>query len=593
MFIKWLHRCLKSKSPSNGKKAACRSLRGFKTTFEVLEDRRLMAGDVYRDYLSALQEVVTATKSAVQKPELSSGFGKGNDAEALHWRPPVKSTIPVAPAWNQAIQARAKIVDAEKLLETAERTTDTQKAAAMAEKGKQLLQQAGKLANTAETSFEKLRTAASQRTVGVDALRSIVRAAPADNTLMGKYTAALNDAMHEFGITTNRERAAFLAQSAQESIGLNHMREDGGINFKTEQARLDALAKLYGPKGTYGFRPDVLTPRYDAKGAVSYSPSDPQYYGRGYLQLTGKDNYIAASKALFNDNRLEKDPDLVARDPVVAARAAGWYWTSHVRLGHTPNQLADKTPSIDNFKDITRAVNGGLTGLPTRELYYQRAIEELYFGVGRNERLVGVGDHVVTDDGNNATAHVAAKLQTAIDAANAYKEGQQAEIWVSHYLGKDKKGHELWSNPYAKKPDPHDHRILNAGDPASAVDAVIEGVLKDRKALGALDHMIRLTKNAEQAPWLALQFGTREDADNIRYLEQTGLTGQAATAWKRTKTARSLIVEAVALFDEARKAVNQQNDLVKEGNDLIRQAGQLVAVAEQIWWALYDTSMIA
>jgi len=49
-----------------------------------------------------------------------------------------------------------------------------------------------------------------------------------------------------------------------------------------------------------------------------------KYRGRGYIQLTGKNNYAEASKAIFGDDRLVKDPDLV-NNPKVAAEVTAWY----------------------------------------------------------------------------------------------------------------------------------------------------------------------------------------------------------------------------------------------------------------------------
>ncbi len=49
-----------------------------------------------------------------------------------------------------------------------------------------------------------------------------------------------------------------------------------------------------------------------------------KYRGRGYIQLTGKANYAAASKAIFGDDTLVKNPDLV-NDPKIAADVVAWY----------------------------------------------------------------------------------------------------------------------------------------------------------------------------------------------------------------------------------------------------------------------------
>jgi predicted chitinase len=49
-----------------------------------------------------------------------------------------------------------------------------------------------------------------------------------------------------------------------------------------------------------------------------------KYRGRGFIQLTGKNNYAAASKAIYGDDRLVKNPDLV-NDPNVASQVSAWY----------------------------------------------------------------------------------------------------------------------------------------------------------------------------------------------------------------------------------------------------------------------------
>ena len=49
-----------------------------------------------------------------------------------------------------------------------------------------------------------------------------------------------------------------------------------------------------------------------------------KYRGRGFIQLTGKANYSAASKAIYGDDRLVKNPDMV-NDPQVAADVSAWY----------------------------------------------------------------------------------------------------------------------------------------------------------------------------------------------------------------------------------------------------------------------------
>jgi putative chitinase len=302
--------------------------------------------------------------------------------------------------------------------------------------------------------------------VTVATLRAIASASPQDNALMEKYAEELNAAMDRYGIATQAQQAAFLAQSAQESVGFNDMRE--GHGFRTEQGRINALTSLYGPRSP-NYRPDILVPRHHADGSVYYDPNDVHFYGRGFLQLTGRANYKQASLAIFGDERLLTDPDLVARDPRIAALASAWYWTHHGGPSHTPNALADDTPSIDEFKQITRAVNGGLNGWTQRKHYYQRALETIYFGIAQSEQLASVSSRGqfqnVVDDNNLNPAHVDVALQSVLDAINAFGRGAQVDVWVSRYLGKDK-----WSDPFDDVELPREHRRLNAGYACSAVD---------------------------------------------------------------------------------------------------------------------------
>lgn len=49
-----------------------------------------------------------------------------------------------------------------------------------------------------------------------------------------------------------------------------------------------------------------------------------KFRGRGFIQITGRANYAAASKALYGDDRLLKNPDLL-NDPKAAAEASAWF----------------------------------------------------------------------------------------------------------------------------------------------------------------------------------------------------------------------------------------------------------------------------
>jgi hypothetical protein len=46
-------------------------------------------------------------------------------------------------------------------------------------------------------------------------------------------------------------------------------------------------------------------------------------------QLTWKPTYAACSKAVFGDDRLVRDPDLIIKDISVNIQATAWYWRDY------------------------------------------------------------------------------------------------------------------------------------------------------------------------------------------------------------------------------------------------------------------------
>jgi predicted chitinase len=82
-------------------------------------------------------------------------------------------------------------------------------------------------------------------------------------------------------------------------------------------------------------------------------------HGRGYIQLTGRDNYRRAGQALGID--LEQFPELALK-PNVAAQVAIWYWKNRVQP-----KLSDPT----DVSASTRAINPGLKGLKNRERQFK------------------------------------------------------------------------------------------------------------------------------------------------------------------------------------------------------------------------------
>lgn len=147
-----------------------------------------------------------------------------------------------------------------------------------------------------------------------------------------EYFLDLDAAMEEFEINKPLRKAAFLAQLAHESASLRYMEE------------IASGAAYEGRKDLGNIRPG------DGK----------RYKGRGPIQLTGRANYRKYGKLLGLD--LEKDPELAAASDA-GFRIAGLYW----KLNGL-NELADK----DDFRQITKRINGGYNGLADRLVHYLR-----------------------------------------------------------------------------------------------------------------------------------------------------------------------------------------------------------------------------
>jgi len=147
------------------------------------------------------------------------------------------------------------------------------------------------------------------------------------------YLPFIQQAMQEFEITSYWREAAFLAQLAHESAELRYMEE------------IASGAAYEGRKDLGNTQPG------DGK----------RYKGRGPIQLTGRANYQKFGDMLGLD--LINQPEM-AGTKEVGFRIAGLFWSSKGL-----NELADQ----QQFKQITKVINGGYNGLDDRIKYYERA----------------------------------------------------------------------------------------------------------------------------------------------------------------------------------------------------------------------------
>ena len=174
--------------------------------------------------------------------------------------------------------------------------------------------------------------------------------------------AELPATMTKFGLDTPIKLAHFLAQAGHESAG-----------FKATQENLNYGAK--GLRGIFGkyFPTDEKALLYERKpekianlvygGRMGNGPEASgegyKFRGRGYIQLTGKDNYVALGKAIIED--LVSNPDLVAtKYPLMSA---AWFFQRCLPKCTDASEAA--------ITAVTKCVNGGTIGLPDRIKHFQ------------------------------------------------------------------------------------------------------------------------------------------------------------------------------------------------------------------------------
>jgi putative chitinase len=151
------------------------------------------------------------------------------------------------------------------------------------------------------------------------------------------FADALPSLVEKYHIDTPLRQAHFLAQVAHESD-----------HFRTTTE--------YASGAAYEGRRDLgNTQKGDGR----------RFRGRGLIQLTGRFNYAAASKALGHD--FVANPEDAAIFPW-AAEIAGWYWSTHELNLHA---------DADDVRAATKVINGGLNGLLDRTAYLGKAKDAL------------------------------------------------------------------------------------------------------------------------------------------------------------------------------------------------------------------------
>jgi putative chitinase len=177
--------------------------------------------------------------------------------------------------------------------------------------------------------------------------------------------AQLPDTIAKFELNTPLRLSHFLAQAGHESGGFKAVNENlnygakGLLSIFKKYFPTEEKAKLYERKPekianlVYGSRM--------GNGAEA-SGEGFRFRGRGYIQLTGKDNYKAFDAVVAES--IIDNPDLVAtKYPLLSAA-----WFFHKNGLH---KIADQGATDAVVTSVTKRVNGGTIGLPDRIKHFK------------------------------------------------------------------------------------------------------------------------------------------------------------------------------------------------------------------------------
>ena len=177
--------------------------------------------------------------------------------------------------------------------------------------------------------------------------------------------AMIPDTAAKFQINTPLRLAHFLAQCGHESGGFRATQEN--LNYSAKG--LAGIFKKYFPTeaaaAPYARQPQKIASKVYGNRMGNGPESTGEGYkfrGRGYIQLTGKENYTAFGKSIGED--MTANPDVVASK--YALLSAAWFFSKNGL-----HKMADEGASDLVVTKITKRVNGGTIGLPDRIKHFK------------------------------------------------------------------------------------------------------------------------------------------------------------------------------------------------------------------------------
>jgi putative chitinase len=160
-----------------------------------------------------------------------------------------------------------------------------------------------------------------------------------------------------YGLSEKRA-AHLLGQASHESGGFKLVRENLNYSAETMLRVWPSRFKTLADAEPFARNPKALADKVYSGRMGNAEGEGHIYIGRGFLQLTGKDNYRAFA-ADMDAPEIMEDPSLV--ETKYAFETAIWFFEKNGLF-----DIADKGVSDDTIRAITKRVNGGHIGLDHR-----------------------------------------------------------------------------------------------------------------------------------------------------------------------------------------------------------------------------------
>lgn len=176
-------------------------------------------------------------------------------------------------------------------------------------------------------------------------------------TIASKY---MLEVVERYNITQPLRLAHLMAQIAHESGDFKFVVEN--LNYSAD-GLLKVFPKYFKDKATadkYARKPEMIASRVYASRMGNGDEASKEgfaFRGRGYLQLTGKENYKAFSTFIKED--CVANPDLVATK--YPMDSAIWFFDKNKLW-----DICDKGATTDIVTQVTKRVNGYIHGLDDR-----------------------------------------------------------------------------------------------------------------------------------------------------------------------------------------------------------------------------------